>query len=213
MTRIVVFGAGGRAGRAVIGEAVRRGIEVTAVVRDPAKHEDLSSAGDGVRLAAGDVTDPDSVARLAAGHDAAVNAAADLAVPAADFFPASVRALSDGLGRAGVRRLVAVGLASLLPDVTGTPLLDSPGYPQEYREFLLGHGAGLTEQRAGRSDLDWVVVSPAGDFDHGGPRTGRYRVVPGDMASRISYADLAIGVLDEIEHPRHHRLHLGLETA
>lgn len=211
MTRIVVFGAGGRAGRAVLAEAAGRGWDVTAVVRDPARHADLSS-GDGgpVTLAAGDVTDPDAVERLAAGHDAAVHAAATLAVPAAEFFPAAASALLTGLAGARVPRLVAVGLASQLPDVTGTPLLDTPGYPSEHREFILGHGAGLEVFRTTEAALDWLVVAPAGDFDHGGTPSGGYRIVPGDAAARISYADLAVAVADEIERPRHHRLLLGV---
>ncbi|HEX2312530.1 MAG TPA: NAD(P)H-binding protein, partial [Thermomonospora sp.] len=44
MGKIIVFGAGGRAGRAAVAEAVRRGHEVTAVVRDPARHPDLAAA-------------------------------------------------------------------------------------------------------------------------------------------------------------------------
>ncbi|MGQ4433313.1 NAD(P)H-binding protein [Streptomyces sp. SAS_260] len=40
MSRIVVLGAGGRAGRAVTAEALGPGHEVTAVVRDPARFPD-----------------------------------------------------------------------------------------------------------------------------------------------------------------------------
>ncbi|TDC50844.1 NAD-dependent epimerase/dehydratase family protein [Jiangella ureilytica] len=213
MTTIAVFGAGGRAGRAVLAEAAARGWTVTAVVRDPARHPDLGDHGGSVRLVAGDVTDADAVATLSAGHDAAVHAAADLGVPAARFFPAAATALLSGLTTAGVRRLVAVGLASQLPDVTGTPLIDTPGYPSEHREFMIGHGAGLDVFRTALTSLDWLVIAPAGDFDHGGPRIGRYRFVPGDAASRISYADLAVAVADELERPRHHRLALGVEGA
>ncbi len=211
MTRIVVFGAGGRAGRAVLAEAAGRGWDVTAVVRDPARHADLAG-GAGVTMAAGDVTEADAVARLTAGHDAAVHAAASLAVPAAEFFPAAASALLAGVAAAGTGRLVAVGLASQLADVTGTPLLDTPGYPSEYRDFMVGHGAGLHVFRTARTDVDWLVVAPAGDFDHGGTPAGGYRIVPGDAAARITYADLAIAVADEIERPRHHRLLLGVEA-
>ncbi|TDD67187.1 NAD-dependent epimerase/dehydratase family protein [Jiangella aurantiaca] len=210
MTSIVVFGAGGRAGRAVLAEAAGRGWEVTAVVRDPARHPDLGGDGGSVTLATGDVTDPDAVARLAAGHDAAVHAAATLTVPAAEFFPAAASALLTGLARARVPRLVAVGLASQLPDVTGTPLMDAPGYPSDHRDFMLGHGAGMDVFRTAETAVDWLVVAPAGDFDHGGTPAGGYRIVPGDAAARITYADLAVAVADEIERPRHHRLLLGV---
>ncbi|MET8046846.1 hypothetical protein ABZU75_04530 [Streptosporangium sp. NPDC005286] len=54
---------------------------------------------------------------------------------------------------------------------------------------------------------------PAGDFDHGGDRTGRYRTAPADADSRISYADFAIALLDEIDTPKHHRTYLGVEQG
>lgn len=43
MSKIVIFGAGGRAGRHAVAEAVARGHHVTAVVRDPARHQHLLS--------------------------------------------------------------------------------------------------------------------------------------------------------------------------
>lgn len=205
---IVVFGAGGRAGRQVVAEACRRGHQVTAVVRDPAGHADLT----GARVVAGDVTDETSVEQVAAGHDAAVSAAVDLSVPPHEFFTASSRALASGLAKAGVGRLVVVGLASIMPGASGAPLMDEPGYPDEYRSFYLGHAAGLDELRTG--DLDWAYVAPAGDFDHDGTRTGRYRLAEhGDAASRITYADFAIALLDEIEAPRHHRAAVSVGEA
>ncbi|MEU8203776.1 NAD(P)H-binding protein [Streptosporangium sp. NPDC049046] len=211
MSRIIVFGAGGRGGRAAVHEALRRGHQVTAVVRDPAGHGDL--AADGVRIVAGDVTDANGVARLAEGHDAAISSVYDAGAAHDVFFADAARALLDGLTRAGVARLLTVGLASVLATSSGTLLMDTPGYPQEYRSFYLGHAAGNEVLRTTPASLDWLVVSPAGDFDHGGARTGRYRVAPAEAASRISYADFAIALLDEIDTPEHHRTHLGVEAA
>jgi putative NADH-flavin reductase len=201
MGAIVVFGAGGRAGRAVVEEARRRGHRVTAVVRDPARHPDMDT--EGVTVVAGDVTDAASVTRLADGHDAAVGAVYDPTVPAGEFYPAAARALLD----AGTPRLVIVGLASVLPTAAGPLLMDTPGYPNAYRDLYLGHAAGVEALRTGEGD--WLVLSPSGDFDHAGGRTGRYRLAPADAADRISYADLAVAVLDEIDTPKH----VGVTTA
>ncbi|GGR86160.1 hypothetical protein GCM10010169_33110 [Micromonospora fulviviridis] len=212
MSRIIVFGAGGRAGRATVGAARDRGHEVTAVVRDPARHADLT-ADSGVRVTAGDITDADQVAGLMAGHDAAVHAAADLAAPPDVFFPAAARAALAGSRRAGTARLVVVGLASVLPTADGVPLMDTPDYPREYRDFYLGHAAGTEVLRREGADADWLVLSPAGDFDHGGTPAGRYRFAPARAASRITYADLALALLDEIERPGHRRVHLGVERG
>ncbi|MET9427403.1 MULTISPECIES: NAD(P)H-binding protein [unclassified Streptomyces] len=215
MSQIIIFGAGGRAGRAAVAEARSRGHQVTAVVRDPAKYPDLRAV-DGVRTVAGDVTDAPSVARLSVGHDAAISAVYDAAAQPEAFFAHASRALLDGLAEADVNRLVGVGLASVLETASGALLMDTPGYPQDYRAFFLGHAAGTDVLRtvaSGTSGLDWLVLSPAGDFDHGGARTGRYRTAPAEVSSRISYADFAIALLDEIDDPRHHRTHVGVEAG
>lgn len=199
MSRILVFGAGGRAGRAAADEARRRGHEVTAAVRDPGKYADLKAI-------AADVTDPRAVARLAAEHDAVVAAVYD---PAPDFFPRAGKALAEGVGGT---RLVWVGLASILAIDNGTLLMDSPGYPQEYRAFFAAHQQ--VTNRLAASQADWVSISPSGDFDHEHPeRTGVYRFAPGNATSRISYADLAIALLDEIDDPRHHGVLLGVRRG
>ncbi|WP_243657788.1 NAD(P)H-binding protein [Parafrankia sp. BMG5.11] len=121
-----------------------------AVVRDPARHRDLPFD---IRVVAGDVTDAVSAERAAAGQDAAVSAAADLSVPAHDFFTASSRALATGLAKAGARHLAVVGLSSVLPGASGAALMDEPGYPNEYRSFSLGHLAGLDEPSGQRARL------------------------------------------------------------
>ncbi|HEX8627882.1 MAG TPA: NAD(P)H-binding protein [Catenuloplanes sp.] len=205
----MVFGAGGRVGRAAVSEARRRGHQVTAVVREPGKYGSL--AGDGVRLMAGDVTDMDSVARAAEGHDAAISAVYDVGAEPDEFFTDAARALRDGLSGAGVGRLLVVGVASVLTSASGVALMDTPGYPQGYRSFFLAHAAGAQVLRAEAGGLDWLIVSPAGDFDHEGVRNGSYRRVPADAASRISHLDFAVALLDEIDIPKHHRTHLGVE--
>jgi putative NADH-flavin reductase len=211
VSSIVVFGAGGRAGRRTVTEALVRGHQVTAVVRDPGRHTDLPGA-ERLTVVAGDVTEARSVADTAAGHDAAVNAAVRLDLPAAEFFPAAARALLAGLPKAGVDRLVAVGIGTVLQTSPGTAVHDSPGFPAEGRAFSLGHAAGLAVLQAEGSGLDWVVLAPPPEvLDDAGPGTGRYRtgddrLLPAAAGSApFSYADLAVAVLDEIDRPTHHR--------
>lgn len=205
MSKVLVFGAGGRAGRAAVAEALQRGHQVTAAVRDPAKYADLPA---GVEVVTADVTSPDEVARVAKGHNAVVAAVYDGAADPTDFFTRTAKALAEGVGG----RLVWVGLASIIEAEPGVLLMDTPGYPQEYRGFFLAHAAAVEVFAA--SELDWVSIAPAGDFDHDHPaRTGSYRLAPAAADSRISYADLAIALLDEIDIPRHHRVTLGVERG
>ncbi|GGT07139.1 NAD(P)-dependent oxidoreductase [Nonomuraea spiralis] len=215
MSRIVVFGAGGRAGTRVVAEAVRRGHEVTAVVRDPGRY--AGPSGDGVSVVKGDVTDPGSVAEAAAGHDAAVQASARMDVPSAEFYPAAARALIGGLARAGVARLAALGIGTLLEVAPGTRLVDTPGFPEDARAFSLGHAAELEVFQEEGGALDWVVIAPPPVvLDDRAERTGGHRFGGGEVMAAeeggpvFSYADLAVALVDEIEQPRHHRVQVAV---
>lgn len=159
------------------------------------------------------MTDAAGVARVAAGHDAAISAVFDPAAATSAFYADAHHALLGGLSRAGVARLLVVGLASVLQTEHGTALMDTPGYPQQYRSFYLDHAAGVRMLHSAGGAVDWLVVSPAGDFHQDGARTGRYRAATADPASRVSYADLAVALIDEIDAPAHHRTHLGVEAA
>ncbi|MET8539740.1 NAD(P)H-binding protein [Kitasatospora sp. NPDC004799] len=205
MSRIVIFGAGGRVGRAAVAEAVRRGHTVTAVVRDPGKYRDLG-ASEAVTVVRGDATDAGSVATAAAGHDAAVNASVRLDLPAEEYFTATARALVEGLGRAGVGRLLVLGIATTLEVSPGVRVMDDPGFPEEYRVFSRGHVAEFEFLRTAATALDWLMVVPPMDLTAEAEATGHYRDAVGAVVGqgRISHADLAVALLDEIETPRHH---------
>jgi dihydroflavonol-4-reductase len=69
--RFLVTGATGKVGNAVARRLAERGEEVVAVVRDPARARELLPPG--VELSHGDVTDPESLGRAAAGVDGAFN--------------------------------------------------------------------------------------------------------------------------------------------
>ncbi|MFB7671088.1 NAD(P)-dependent oxidoreductase [Kitasatospora purpeofusca] len=199
-TDLVVFGAGGQVGRAVVAEARRRGLTVTAAVRAPERHPDL--AGPGITLVPCDVTDPDAVATTARGHAAAVSTVYTPEVPSGEFYPAATRALITGLASAGVHRLVHVGIATTLETAPGVAVHDGPAFPEAHRAFSLGHAAALDLLRDSPATLDWVVVTPPLDLDRTAPGTGRYRVGgPQVLGDRIAQADLATAVTDQLTGP------------
>jgi putative NADH-flavin reductase len=95
----------------------------------------------------------------------------------------------------------------LLPD--GTRVIDSKGFPEEYKAEA-GAGAEFLEHLRQEQDLDWTFLSPSAEFVEG-ERTEKFRVGKDDLLvssegrSWITFADYALAMLDEIESPRHSR--------
>jgi uncharacterized protein len=205
--RIIVFGANGRVGRRVVAEALERGHDVTAVVRDPEKH---SLQGDGLTVVGGDATDPASVADVAAGHDLAISAVGPSSADALETVPAAARALLDGLSRAGVPRLIAVGGGGSLEASPGVRVLDTPEFNEAWKPGSLAQAEALEIYRSATTDIDWTYLSPPFMLAPG-ERTGKYRVgedrllVDEQGNSSISMEDFAVALLDEAESAEHVR--------
>ena len=205
---IVVFGATGNVGRRIAVEALRRGHQVTGVVRDPGA---VQSPDERVRLVRGDATDAKSVASVVRGADAVVSAISPR--PNARGLPAprladNARALIAGLRDAGVSRVLYVGGASTLEVAPGRQLLDEPDFAPAYRAEALEGREALRIWRTDAQGLDWTFLSPAVEIGPG-ERTGRYRTTDETIIrdasgkSFISFEDYAVAVLDELEHPAH----------
>jgi hypothetical protein len=206
MSKIVIFGAGGTLGRLTVKEAVGRGHEVTAAVRDPSRHEDLAT-----RVVAADATDPDAVAAAASGHEVAIASLYRPGVPPDVFYARAAHALLTGLARAGAGRLLFVGMAANLETEPGVRLMDTPDFPLEHAAFALGHTVALHLLRAADTPVDWLMLTPPPTFAADGERTGAYRTgADAVLGDRLSYADFAVALVDEIETPAHHRARIAV---
>jgi uncharacterized protein len=210
--RVALFGAGGVIGKRITQEALRRGHRVTAVGRDPAN---LESPSNGLTVLRGDVLEPVGVARAVVGHDAVISAVGPSAGPV-DMLVRAAHSLIEGLTRARVRRLLVVGGAGSLEVAPGIQLVDTPDFPAAWRPVALAHREALAVYRT--ADLDWTYFSPAALIEPG-ERTGRYRtgrdqlLVNTEGKSRISAEDLAVALVDELEHPRHLRERITVADA
>ncbi|MBY8872388.1 NAD(P)H-binding protein [Micromonospora sp. PLK6-60] len=203
MSNVVVFGAGGTAGSRITAEAFDRGHRVTAAVRRPEATNYLPA---GVRLVTGDVTSARSVRELAPDADVLVVAVGGgeraLWRDAAQNLVTVLRDLP------APPRIIHVGGGSTLLTPQGTPFLDEPDFPDEYRDAALGQADALAVYRTAADGVTWTYVSPPPLEFHPGERTGHYRtgteqpVTDAQGRSVLTYEDLAVAVVDEIEQPR-----------
>ncbi|MGW6239944.1 NAD(P)-dependent oxidoreductase [Streptomyces sp. NPDC055094] len=203
MSRVVVFGAAGQLGRRIVAEAAHRGHEVTAVVRHTETATDL--AGEAA-VVAGDATSAESVAPPAKGADALVTA---VSAPGREIYRTVAETMTDvaaALPRPAPR-IIHMGGGATLTTPDGTRILDLPSFPAEYLDMASGQAEALDFYRTS-TGVTWTYVSPPPVHYAVGDRTGSYRtgrdqpVTGADGEARLSYEDMAVAVVDEIEHPR-----------
>jgi putative NADH-flavin reductase len=207
--KIALIGATGFVGSAVLQELLTRGHHVTALARSPGK----LAARAGLDVAQADVLDSAQVARAVAGHDAVVSAynpgwqQPELYT----LFMQGSLAIAEGVKQAGVKRLLVVGGAGSLFVAPGVQLVDTPTFLEHVPANIVPGAQAARDELArmrGETALDWTFVSPPADL-FAGERTGAYRVggeelpMNGNQPARISQADLAVAIADEIEAPRH----------
>lgn len=203
--KIALIGATGFVGSAVLEELLRRQHQVTALARNPGK----IAARDGLTVVQADAQDATQVAQAVAGQEAVVNAYnPGWTVPDIhDQFLIGTRAIYAGVKQAGVKRLLVVGGAGSLFVAPGVQLVDTPGFPAEYKAGALAAREALNLIQS-ESTLDWTFLSPP-ILLAPGERTGQYRLgtdtplMNGEAPGGISVADLAVAIVDELEGPRH----------
>ncbi|MCG8613519.1 MAG: NAD(P)H-binding protein, partial [Pseudomonadales bacterium] len=202
--KITVLGATGSVGRRIVNEAVGRGHQITAVLRDLDAGVDMP---EGVELVSGDVNNVDDVRRLSEGQDLVIAA---IRPPEGEekALGEMTRNLLDGVIASGVRVIISGGAGGLFsPDKPGVLLIDDPRFVGEaWRDIAVACVEQLqlckNEQRA-----DWAYVCPSA-YLQDGERTGLFRLghdtalVDSDGASKISIQDLAVAIVDEAERPQ-----------
>ena len=139
-----------------------------------------------------------------AGFDAGISAFAAWTLEAFPLHKKVAKHLADALSGTKTRLLVIGGAGTLYVDDKGTMAMDTPGFPPEYMGVAKATAESFFELKT-KSDVLWTYVSPAGEYDDQGARTGKY-VLGGDNMilnsqneSYISYADLALAVIDELK--------------
>jgi uncharacterized protein len=208
---VALIGASGFVGSKILAEALERGHQVTAIVRNPEKiqsHKNLNTKK-------ADVLRVDELAKLLAGHDVIVSAFNPArGVAGAHVYDLHVqghKAILAAANKSGVKRFLGVGGAASLKTPEGIELIDSPQFPAAYEQFKPGiRGTRelyyLLKQEP---SLDWVFIAPSVVIAPG-ERTGKFRIGKDHVLyndkgeSKISLEDYAAALVDEMERPQHH---------
>ena len=200
--QVLVVGAAGRTGRAVVELAAAAGHAVTAFVRDAGTY----TAPAGVRVVAGgDATDRAAMDAAVRGQDAVLDAVGGKTPYKATTLEADAAgAIVAAMRRHGARRLVVtstLGVGESRASATAVVRL-------LVATFLRGADKDKTAMEAtvASSDLDWVILRPAVLTD--APATGRVRVfdpASGEKAHTITRADLAAFMVAQLNDDTHLR--------
>lgn len=198
--KIAIIGATGKAGKLIMEEALQRGLDVTAIVRNKSKLSNSSVKvieKDLFDLKKEDLKDFDTVV-------SAFGAWEEKELPKHGEV---MNHLCDILADTNIRLMVVGGAASLFVNHS-MMLIDSPDFPKDWINLAKNSNKAFEILKATKNVL-WTYISPSADFQADGKKTGEYRIGDKDELcfnskgeSMISYADYAIGFVDEIENKK-----------
>ena len=193
--KAAVVCANGKAGQMITKEALRRGLDVTAVVRG----ENKLAAPQAIIRDVLDITASDLK-----GFDVVADAFGAWTEAELPLHSTSLKVLCDSLAGTDTRLVVVGGAGSLYVNPEHTACVaDGPDFPDMFKPLAAAMAKALSELRQ-RNDVKWTYISPATDFQAEGERSGEYILGGEELLlndrgeSIISYADYAIAMVDEI---------------
>ncbi|GGB55225.1 NAD(P)-dependent oxidoreductase [Shewanella inventionis] len=202
--KLAVLGATGWIGGTITREAIGRGHDVVAVVRDASKViQDIN-----VRTL--DITQmtAQNVATAFADVDVVIASVSGRAAQNHDVVAQTAAQLLQYLPQAGSPRLLWVGGAGSLEVAPGVTLVSTPEFPEEYKAEAIAQGEALAAFRATKSAISWTFVSPAAMI-FPGESEAPYRLGGDEFftdaagQSRVSVVDFAKAMVDEAENAKH----------
>ena len=209
MKNVVLIGASGFVGTAILNELLNRGHKVTAIVRDPAK---VTASNPNLKVIQADVTDTDVLIEASKGKDAVISAYnpgwknPNIYEETLKNYPLIV----DSVKKSDVERLLIVGGAGTLFYAPGKMVMDADDIPAKLLPGIKSLGEFYLNTLRKENDIDWIFLSPAANMTPG-ERTGKFRIGKDDLVvdvngdSNISVEDYAVAMVDELEQKHHHK--------
>ena len=193
--KVAIIGASGKAGKLIMNEALERGYDVTAIVRNKSKIDNTKVnviEKDLFSLTKDDIK----------GFDVLVSAFGVWEEKELDKHSLVMEHLCKILSNTNIRLIVVGGAGSLYID-KNKKLMDSENFPEIFKPLANNMSKAFDILR-NKKDVVWTYISPSADFSADGERTGEYNIGHDELCfnskgdSYISYADYAIALVDEI---------------
>lgn len=193
--KVAIIGASGKAGKLIMNEALERGYDVTAIVRNKSKIDNTKVniiEKDLFSLTKDDIK----------GFDVVVSAFGVWEEKELDKHSLVMEHLCKILSNTNIRLIVVGGAGSLYID-KNKKLMDSENFPEIFKPLANNMSKAFDILR-NKKDVVWTYISPSADFSADGERTGEYNIGHDELCfnskgeSYISYADYAIALVDEI---------------
>ncbi len=167
--KILVFGASGRTGQHIVSQALEKGHQVTAFVRDPSK---LSLEDQRLRIVCGNVADYENVQSAIKGQDAVLSAlGASSPFKFDQVVVNGIRNIIIAMEQSGTRRLIYLSFIGVRESRGDAPLVIRYLAPLILRTEIAGHES--REKMIVDSRLAWTIVRPSGLSS--GPKKSIYR--------------------------------------
>ncbi len=209
--KVAVLGASGWIGSQLVLEAKQRGHQVIALVRDIAKCDVA-----GVEVRQFDLQDSDQdLFKAVQGADVVIASIGGRAAGNHDIVPATATRLLNTLANTEIKRLLWVGGAGSLEVAPGIKLVTTAQFPAEYKDEALAQSDALEVFKGFDGGLNWTFVSPAAEL-FPGEKQQAYRIGNDTLLtdaqgnSRISVADYALAMIDELEANQHPNQRIGV---
>jgi len=205
--KIIIFGGTGNVGSRTVTEALSRNHQVSVVVRNSDRLQQLPTA---VKGYVADLNSPQEVCNAMQGHDLIITAVRPATGHESLLTPIT-ETIMNAAAKLNIRVLVVGGAASLkIPNQNDTVLSAANFLPDAVRP--IAQACYAQHQMVEQSDnKNWAYFSPAAMLVPG-ERTGVYRLGKDELVcnkqgdSKISMEDFAMALIDEAEQPKHHQI-------
>lgn len=207
--KITVIGANGRTGKHIVEQALAKGWQVVAYLRNKEK---LPIVNPNLSFVEGDAYNSEKISVALQGSNAVISALGQSNITGdVSLMSDGMRHIIPAMEKHNIKRVIAVGGLGALQANENTLIKDLPDFPTAYKNVSEGHFKVFDVLR--KTNLDWTFVCCPDLPD--GEKTGNYHLrkdfVP-KGTGKIFTGDVADFILNELEENQYLKTRVGISN-